>query len=119
MMRLQRPKWKDAGVTPIKRWRVLRGDRVQVMAGKNKGQRGVVKSVVRGRNQVIVEGVNLVKKHQAGSGDMEGGIARMRKGVTNVPSRKPPLYPVLKMPASALLAPWRSSSRGKKGVRSM
>ena len=38
MMRLQRPKWKDAGVTPIKRWRVLRGDRVQVMAGKNKGQ---------------------------------------------------------------------------------
>jgi large subunit ribosomal protein L24 len=81
---------------PFDNWRILRGDRVQVISGKNKvrifkvffffflsfanarrwsqGLRGEVKQVIRSRNQVIVEGVNLVKKHQAGSGEMQGGI---------------------------------------------
>ena len=42
------------------------------------GMRGYVKSVVRDRNQVFVEGVNVVKKHQAGSGeDVKGGVYLM------------------------------------------
>jgi large subunit ribosomal protein L24 len=52
---------------PFDKWRIVRGDRVQVISGKNKGSRGEVKMVIRKRNQVIVEGVNLVKKHQAGT----------------------------------------------------
>ncbi len=41
------------------------------------GMRGMVKSVLRDRNQVVVEGVNLVKKHQAGSGELKGGVYLM------------------------------------------
>jgi len=59
---------------PFDHWRVLKGDRVEVISGKNKGLRGEVKQVIRARNQVVIEGVNLVKKHQAGSGEIKGGV---------------------------------------------
>lgn len=49
-------------VNPIKRWRVLRGDLVQVISGPEKGKRGRVLDVVRESNRVIVEGAGLVTK---------------------------------------------------------
>jgi large subunit ribosomal protein L24 len=42
--------------------RIKTGDNVVVTAGKDKGKTGVVKSVKD--NKVVVEGVNLDKKHQ-------------------------------------------------------
>lgn len=47
---------------PIKRWRILRGDFVEVISGHHTGQRGRVIEVVRASNRVVVEGVNMVKK---------------------------------------------------------
>lgn len=47
---------------PIKRWRVLRGDLVQVISGPEKGKRGRVLEVVRASNRVVVEGVGIVRK---------------------------------------------------------
>lgn len=73
MMRLKRPSWRVTA-TPFAHWKILRGDRVEVMSGRSKGQRGQVKQVLRARNAVVVEGVNLIKKHQAGSGSMKGGV---------------------------------------------
>ena len=39
------------------------GDEVLVLAGKDKGKKGIV-SAMAGTNKVVVEGVNIVKKHQ-------------------------------------------------------
>lgn len=41
-----------------------KGDRVRVIAGKDLGREGVIMRVLPGRNRVIVEGVNVAKKHQ-------------------------------------------------------
>jgi large subunit ribosomal protein L24 len=49
-------------VNPIARWRVLRGDLVQVTSGPLVGQRGRVLEVVRASNRVVVEGVGFVNK---------------------------------------------------------
>ena len=50
------------------------GDKVIVIAGSNKGKEGTIKKVLRKENRVIIEGVNLVKKHKKGNGQESGGI---------------------------------------------
>lgn len=44
--------------------KIRRDDEVIVLAGKDKGKRGKVLSVVTDTGRVFVEGVNLIKKHQ-------------------------------------------------------
>src|SRR5690606_12101151 len=44
--------------------KIKRDDEVVVLAGKDKGKRGKVLKVITESNRVIVEGVNVVKKHQ-------------------------------------------------------
>lgn len=43
--------------------KVRKGDEVVVLAGRNRGQRGNVLSVDASRDRVVVEGVNLVRRH--------------------------------------------------------
>ena len=50
------------------------GDKVIVIAGSNKGKEGTIKKVLRTENKVIVEGVNIVHKHQKDNGQGTGGI---------------------------------------------
>lgn len=50
------------------------GDKVIVIAGSNKGKEGSIKKVLVKDNKVIIEGVNIVKKHQKGNGQESGGI---------------------------------------------
>lgn len=45
------------------KYKVKRGDVVQVIAGKNKGQRGSVKKVFLDTGKVIVENVNVVVRN--------------------------------------------------------
>lgn len=40
------------------------GDKVRVIAGKDKGKEGTVKSIFTKTNRVVVEGVNKIQKHQ-------------------------------------------------------
>jgi large subunit ribosomal protein L24 len=58
--------------------RIKKGDTVQVIAGKDKGTRGQVLRVLPRNERVVVERVNIAKKHQrpvqAGRGQMEPGI---------------------------------------------
>lgn len=49
-------------VNPVKRWRVVRGDVVQVTSGPLAGGQGRVLEVVRASNRVVVEGVGMVNK---------------------------------------------------------
>ena len=48
---------------PRDKWHILRGDSVKILAGKDKGQQGVVTKVIRDPKQprVLVEGLNLVR----------------------------------------------------------
>jgi large subunit ribosomal protein L24 len=43
---------------------VRKGDQVVVIAGKDKGKQGEIARVLPGSNKVIVNGVNVAKKHQ-------------------------------------------------------
>ena len=55
--------------------KLKKGDRVRVLAGKDIGKEGEVTRVLPDRDRVIVEGVNLAKKHQrATRATMQGGI---------------------------------------------
>jgi large subunit ribosomal protein L24 len=58
--------------------RIKRGDTVDVIAGKDKGIRGEVLRVLPKDNRVVIERVNIVKKHQspvqAGRGQVQPGI---------------------------------------------
>jgi len=66
---------------------VKTGDNVVVIAGDSKGTQGVVKKVLPRENKVIVEGVNVVKKHSKPSNTQpQGGIADVEKAIsaTNV-----------------------------------
>lgn len=45
---------------------IRKGDTVQVIAGKYKQKKGTVKSVLRTEDRVVIEGVNVVKKHLKG-----------------------------------------------------
>ena len=44
--------------------KLKRGDRVVVIAGKDRGKRGEVRRVIPKDDRAVVEGVNMVKKHQ-------------------------------------------------------
>ena len=44
--------------------KIRRDDEIIVLAGKDKGKQGKVVKVIPASNRVIVEGVNLIKKHQ-------------------------------------------------------
>ncbi len=50
------------------------GDKVVVIAGKNKGKEGKIINVLRKENRVVIEGVNIVKKHVKSNGQNAGGI---------------------------------------------
>jgi large subunit ribosomal protein L24 len=44
--------------------KLKRGDKVVIIAGKDKGKRGTVRRLVVKHDRVVVEGVNIVKRHQ-------------------------------------------------------
>ena len=50
------------------------GDKVVVISGKDKGKEGKITHVLRSENRVVVEGVNIVKKHVKGNGQQAGSI---------------------------------------------
>jgi large subunit ribosomal protein L24 len=54
---------------------VKKGDKVKVISGKDKGKTGVVLAAFPKKNRVLVEGVNLIKKHAKPSQENpQGGI---------------------------------------------
>jgi large subunit ribosomal protein L24 len=65
--------------------RIKKGDRVLVIAGKDKGATGRVLEVLTDRDKVIVEGVNRIKKHtkvgQTARGAKTGGIVTTEAGI--------------------------------------
>lgn len=57
---------------------VKKGDEVLVIAGKDKGKRGKIKEALPREGRVIVEGINIVKRHMKPRGPRKpGGIIDM------------------------------------------
>ena len=54
--------------------KIKKGDKVIVIAGRDKGKQGEVLSVDREDNRAVVSGVNVVKRHQRQTAAQEGGI---------------------------------------------
>jgi len=54
--------------------KIKKGDRVQVIAGKSKGLRGEVLSVRTKDDRVVVQGVNMIKRHTKPTQAQPGGI---------------------------------------------
>jgi large subunit ribosomal protein L24 len=55
--------------------KLKKGDEVVVLAGKDVGRRGTITRVIPQRDLVIVDGVNMVKRHTKPRGQvMQGGI---------------------------------------------
>ena len=53
--------------------KVRKGDEVVVIAGDHKGSKGKILEFLRDKNRVLVEGVNLVKKHEKKTQDNPQG----------------------------------------------
>lgn len=56
------------------KFRVRKGDTVAVTSGREKGKTGEILRVDRGRRRVVVQGVNMVKRHTRPSPTTPGGI---------------------------------------------
>lgn len=55
--------------------KIKKGDTVKVISGKDTGKEGKVLQVIPTKKLVLVEGVNIVKKHQKPQGQtMQGGV---------------------------------------------
>ncbi|NKZ26887.1 50S ribosomal protein L24 [Vagococcus lutrae] len=61
---------------------VKKGDKVKIITGKDKGKEGVVLTAFPKNDRVIVEGVNMVKKHQKPSATVpQGGIVEQEASI--------------------------------------
>lgn len=54
--------------------RIKKGDTVQVVAGKEKGKTGKVLSIIEKKEHVLVEKINMIKRHQRPTAKSKGGI---------------------------------------------
>ena len=57
-----------------KRFRLRKGDDVVVISGRDKGKSGSILRVIRSEDRVIVDGINMVKRHTRPSQAQPGGI---------------------------------------------
>ena len=66
----------------MKKFNIKKGDTVYVNAGNDKGKTGKVLEVLRDKDRVIVEGVNMVSKHtKPNPKNPQGGIVKQETGI--------------------------------------
>jgi large subunit ribosomal protein L24 len=56
------------------KFKIKKGDEVVVVAGRDKGKKGKVLGVLRAENRALVEGINMVRRHQRQTAQQQGGI---------------------------------------------
>ncbi len=66
----------------MKKFRIKKGDTVYVNAGNDKGKTGKVLTVLRDKDRVVVEGINMVSKHtKPNAKQPQGGIIKQEAGI--------------------------------------
>jgi large subunit ribosomal protein L24 len=58
----------------VRTFKIKKGDRVVVVSGRDRGKHGEVLRVVRKEDRLIVQGVNMVKRHSRPAAGHPGGI---------------------------------------------
>ncbi|HEY5297295.1 MAG TPA: 50S ribosomal protein L24 [Verrucomicrobiae bacterium] len=66
------------------KFHVKKNDEVVVLAGKEKGKRGKIIAVLAGKQRVIVEGVQMIKRHTRKSQDHPQGAIVEREGSIHI-----------------------------------
>jgi len=66
------------------KFHVKKGEEVVVLAGKEKGKRGKIIAVLRKKQRVIVEGVQMIKRHMRKSQDHPQGAIVEREGTIHL-----------------------------------
>lgn len=66
----------------MKKFNIKKGDTVFVNAGNDKGKTGKVLEVIREKDRVVVEGINIVSKHTKPNAKApQGGILKQEAGI--------------------------------------
>jgi large subunit ribosomal protein L24 len=66
----------------MKKIKIKTGDNVKVITGNNKGSEGKVLKIVSDKNRLIVEGINMVKKHmKPNAQNPKGGIIEKESSI--------------------------------------
>ena len=61
--------------------KIKKGDRVIVTAGRDKGKTGEVLKIITKNDRVLVQGVNMIKRHQRPTQTAQGGIVEMEAAI--------------------------------------
>ncbi|MFN0192437.1 MAG: 50S ribosomal protein L24 [Aestuariivirga sp.] len=71
--------------------KIRKGDKVFVIAGKDKGKQGEVLRVIPDENRAVVNGVNVARRHTRQTAGQEGGIVsrEMPIQISNLALRDP------------------------------
>ena len=64
-----------------KKFKIKTGDTVIVITGKDKGKSGNVTSVLKANDRVIVQGVNIVKRHKKATQESPGKIEEIEASI--------------------------------------
>ncbi|MDA0763646.1 MAG: 50S ribosomal protein L24 [Proteobacteria bacterium] len=64
-----------------KKFKIKKGDTVIVLAGKDKGKSGSVTSVLKEKERVLVQGINIVKKHRKATQENPGKIDEIEASI--------------------------------------
>ena len=64
-----------------KKFKIKTGDTVIVIAGREKGKSGNVTSVIKSNDRVIVQGVNIVKRHRKATQESPGKIEEIEASI--------------------------------------
>ena len=64
-----------------KKFKIKTGDTVIVITGKDKGKTGKVTSVIKANDRVVVEGVNIMKRHKKATQESPGKIEEIESSI--------------------------------------
>lgn len=67
---------------------VNKGDIVRVITGNHRGAEGKILQVIRGKNQVLIEGVRMIKKHTRKSEQHPNGAIVEKEGPVHISNVK-------------------------------
>ena len=72
----------------MSKFHVKKGDHIVVLAGKEKGKQGKIIAVLTKKSRVIVEGVQMIKKHTRKSQSSPNGAIIEREGTIHISNVK-------------------------------
>ena len=64
-----------------KKFKIKKGDAVIVLAGKDKGKSGSVTSVLKAKERVLVQGINIMKRHRKATQETPGKIEEIEASI--------------------------------------